>query len=81
MNFYSNPISEDTSQLTLALSYEENQTALHCAQKVLKHLMRHTSAGNLKYQRNIQIVEQIIEAHKSRLSELRGPLGLMSKAS
>lgn len=81
MRFHSTHISEDTSQLALTLSYEENLTALRCAQKVLKHLNRQTDQGNLKYQRNIVVVKEIIATHKRRLEELGGSIGLVSQAS
>lgn len=81
MNTYRNHIKEDTSVVSLALSYEENMIALRCAEKVKSHLKRQLEQGNFRYQQNMQIVEEVIAAHKRRIEELGNPLGLYYKAS
>jgi len=74
MNTKSNHILNDTAALTLSLSYEENVEALRCAQNIKKHLMNQVSAGKLKYQNNLEIINQVIESHRNRLHELNGIL-------
>jgi|GEM_PF-4686400 len=80
MNFYRTHLGDDISNLTLTLSYNENLTALRCAQKVKSHLQRHLESGNLKYQRNLEVIEEVIALHKRQLEDLGGPLGIL-KAS
>ncbi len=67
-------ILNDTAALTLTLSYEENIEALRCAQKIRTHIERQVAAGKLKYQNNIEIIDQVIEGHKNRIQELNGIL-------
>lgn len=77
MTSYTNHIQEDTSALTLALTFEENVEALRCAQKIKRHLARQVAQGNLKYQQNIEIINDLIESHRQRIHELGGSLGIL----
>lgn len=76
MNTYSTLPNQEFSKLSVALSFEENVMALHCAEKVKRHLVRQIAKGNLSYQRNLEIVNIAIEEHKLRIQELSGVLGL-----
>jgi hypothetical protein len=80
MNTFTNHIQEDTTALALTLTFEENVEALRCAQKIKRHLCRQVAKGNLKYQRNIEIIDQVIEGHRARIHQLGGSLGIL-KAS
>ena len=64
--FYSNEILADISALTSSLSYEENQELLHCSRKMRNHLQRQVIQGNTKYEKNIDLLDMIIENHVNR---------------
>lgn len=66
-------ILSDQHSATDELSFEENLMAMSCAQRILDHLKRHqVRSGEKKYEANIELLEQMVSAHKSRIDTTHG---------